>query len=242
MKRLLLLLFVSVMLISCQNETNDSETGTQSGADSTLYTLEGENFTAQLSQENSNSRGKADGPFYWERSGPLPYLLSELYQVPVEMEDSPNLDSHYELVVNWEEQTSLENIRQKIADKTKETFGYEVNPNSRMQPRYVLSVNDLSMLQKDKGSDSVQPNFTSKVSMQNQDWDIHSTLDKLADVLSENTNQKVVTKEDYGSTVYYFDLTASGGFDDLIAQLEDNYGLSVQKEMVSEEYYTINFR
>jgi hypothetical protein len=242
MKRLLLLLFVSAMLISCQSETNNSETVIHSDADSKLYTLEGENFTAELSQANSNSRGKADGPFYWERFGPLPYLLSELYQAPVEMEGSPNLDYHYELVVTWEEETLLENIRQNIADKTKETFGYEVNANSRMQPRYVLSINDMSMLQKDKGSDTVQPNFTSKVTMQNNNWDIYSTLDKFADILSENTNQKVITKEDYGSTIYYFDLSYSGGFDSLIAQLEENYGLDVQKEMVSEEYYTISFK
>jgi hypothetical protein len=97
------------------------------------------------------------------------------------------------------------------------------------------------MLQKDKSSDTVQPNFTSKVSMQNNNWEIYSTLDKFADILSENTNQKVVTKEDYGSTIYYFDLSSSGGFDSLIAQLEENYGLAVQKEMVSAEYYTINF-
>ena len=241
MKRLFVLLFVSALLMSCQRETNDSETATHSAADSILFTLEGENFTASLSQTNSNSRGKADGPFYMERLGPLPYLLSELYQVPVEMEDSPNPDSHYELVVTWAEETSLESIRQKVADQTKETFGYDVESNSRMQPRYVLSVSNLSMLQKNLGSDTEQPDFTSKVSMQNQDWDIYSTIDKFADILSENTNEKVVTKEDYGSTIYYFDLSSSGGFDSLIAQLEENYGLAVQKEMVSAEYYTINF-
>ena len=98
------------------------------------------------------------------------------------------------------------------------------------------------MLQKDKVSDTVQPNFTSKVTMHNNNWDIYSTLDKFADILSENTNQKVITKEDYDSTIYYFDLSSSGGFNSLIAQLEENYGLDVQKEMVSEEYYTISFK
>lgn len=248
MKKFVILFSVLVFFIACQQK--DEQVAKKSMPKSITYTadstnssfhLKGEYFTAKFRQVSAELRGSANGPTYWQRAGSLYYVLSELYGSPVELVNKPDLNSHYNLTLDWDEQTTIEKTGQLAAKKIKEFLGYAVKTETRMESRYVLSLEDSSKLKNNTDTDFIKDGVNYKVSLKNGDWKMYVPLQRFSDILSKKTGETIYLNKDYGSKAYYFELTYNGDFDELVNELQEKYGVTIQKKTVPVEYHIIDF-
>lgn len=213
--------------------------------DSTLFDLDQMLYEAKLSRLSGVGmklvRGKSDGPTVWDRTGSLRFILSELYGSPVELENNPYLRNIYKLEVAWSEEISFDSIRVDLAQAVQNTFGYSIETTTQTRTEYTLSVDDPSRLQSASDTDFVGKGTLTKVSIEGGIWKIYAKLDKFAEILQDKTGRMVVTHQVQDSTAYYFKLNDASDFENLIDQLQSNYGLAVSSQPAEVEYHSIHF-
>lgn len=242
MKKALSVFMVGLLLLSCNSGTEETET-TVNGtpADSTLATFEGENYSAEWVRMGSRSTGSADGATLWERSGSMAYILSELYNDPVDVRSGPDSRQSYQLEIRWDDQVSWDDVRTEVADRLQEELDYSVTTEIRDQQVYVLSVPDPERLDTTAEEGFVTPGTASKVSMDADRWQIFAPLSQFASILSDQADRPVVLDQDYGTNSYYVELTRPSGFGDLTRQLEEKYAMEIREESVEREHHTVTF-
>jgi len=244
MKKLLLLFSVLILLSYCNSEEKKVQeknfTKTNLTADSTLFILEEDYYSAKLSSASKNQRGKAGGDTIFQRIGSFSYILSELYQKPVKLLNNSYSRIHYELDIKWSKETTFDKVQQKVLKKLQEEFEYTVTTDMLDQQRFILSIEDISKLQKAKSS--ANPGDSYRSSYGGGVWEIQANLKNFANKFGELFDQKVVLKKDNNKTIYNFTLSTVGGFNSILTQLQQEYGLTVEEKMVPVEHYIIDFK
>jgi len=244
MKKLLILFFAFILLSNCnsvEKKVHEKNTiKTNLTADSTLFTLKENHYEVRFSTAGQNRRAKADGNTIFQRIGSFSYILSELYLKPIKLLNNPYSRTHYELDIKWSKETNFDKVQQKVLKKIQEEFEYTVNTDILEQQRFILSIEDIAKLQKAKSSDNSDLFY--KSSLEGGVWEIQANLKKFANKLGELSGHKVVLKKDYSSnTIYNFTLSTTGGFNSLLKQLQQDYGLAFKEKIVPVKHYIISF-
>lgn len=257
MKKVILTLSVITLFTACKQKekepikNNMLMVGPSLKVDSTYFALQEDDFTATLKKvKQKNITGRANGQTGWSRTGPLTFILTDLYNNQVEYINPSDSASTYTLTVNWVEGTTFDKIRPAIANKLKETFGYKVETTTQMEPKYILSIDDLSKLQS-KGEEDFADEGTKYKSEYtenkflnitiNGSWKIYATLQRFAKELGKRTHTTVVVAQDYEPVPHYFELSINGEIEKIIGQLQQDYGLSVEEKSVPVDYQIISF-
>ncbi|MDX1629638.1 MAG: hypothetical protein R3345_13115 [Fulvivirga sp.] len=246
MKKLPILFFVLILFSNCNSAEKKAKEKNifkaNLTADSTLFTLKEEGYEAKLSTHSKNVRGKADGNTIFQRTGSITYIISELYQKPTKVLNNPYSRTHYELDIKWNKQIPFDTVKQKVLKKMQEEFEYTVGEDMIEQKRIILYKKDIAKLQ--EANRSTNSDVLYKSSLKDGVWKIQATLEKLASELSDFSDRKVVLQKDNknGNTTYHFTLSTDGGFSSILKQLEQDYGLAFEEEIVQVKHYIISFK
>ncbi|NGP87386.1 DUF3738 domain-containing protein [Fodinibius halophilus] len=243
MKKILVLFSISIFIFYCNSKEKKAQEKTffesNLTADSTFFNLKGDYYSAKLSSASQNRRGKADGETMLQRIGSFSYILSELYQEPIKLLNNPYSRSHYELDIKWSRETTFDKVQQKVLKKIQEEFKYKVNTDTLKQQRFILYIEDNAKLQKAKSSANSDIFYRS--SLEGGVWEIQANLEKFANKLGELSDRKVVFKKN-NKTIYKFTLFTIGGFNNIIKQLQQDYGLALKEKNVPVKHYIVNFK
>lgn len=238
-----------VLLFSCQSKSDKSEvektqsTSNAVGLDSTLFSLSNNNFEAIFKRKSGNSSGYSKGPNLRQISGSLSMILSELYDNPIDLVNNPYSRHTYDLKITWKKGVPFENIRKHVSKQLQNELHFNIDSDLRQEQVFQIKIINESLFENSLDKVNVSEETTAKRTIKNNQWEFFGNLDGLAELLTVHTGRKILgaVNDNYKERLNYFQLNAVGGFSAIKTQLEDNYGIALNEELVSVDYNIITF-
>lgn len=236
-------LLIVTSCFSCQKKADHTELGAGNNqTDSILFELSEIDFEAVLIQKNENVNGYAVGTGMWQRSGSLSAILSDLYDKPTILNKDLYSRNTYDLNITWSEGETLADFRKKVGERLQKEFNYNLTSEIREETVLQLAIHDKSLLNKSQVNAPELEGTTSKVIIQNNQWEYFGTVKGLSEFISEQTGRTILYDQDANvQETYYFQLDATYGYSGIAEQLEKNFGIIVNEDMILVEYVVIEF-
>lgn len=168
-------------------------------------------------------------------------ILSDFYLNPIDLVNEPYSRHAYDLKITWEKGVTLESIREHVSKKLQNELNYYIESDLRQEQVYRMLIIDEVLLDKNYSNLKLSEGTTSKRTILNNQWEFYGKINGLAELITEQTGRKISGVENINKELYYFRLNAVGGFSGIKKQLRDNYGIALNEETVSVEYYVITF-